>query len=128
LPGSVALIRRAFETGWIVAVASRALRRRLLRTLDLVQMPPLFDVVLGSEDVVDPGTDRKVHARVAHIFGIDPAACVVIEDSVSGVRDAVACGTGTVIGLTTSLDGAALRAAGAHEVVDHLDAVNLEVV
>lgn len=125
MPGSVPLIRRAHALGWYVAIVSRARRLRLHGTLEMMQIPALFDLVLGCEDGVDPLTDRKDHARAAHIFQIDPARCVVIEDSASGVIDARAAGIGQVIGLTTSLHAEVLRAAGAHLVVDHLDAVEL---
>jgi beta-phosphoglucomutase-like phosphatase (HAD superfamily) len=101
---------------------------RLHRTLDIIHMPALFDVILGSEDAVDPVTDRKDHARAARIFNIDPSACVVIEDSVSGIRDALACGIGTVIGLTSSLDAQVLAQAGAHQIVTHLDEVPLDEI
>ncbi|MEP6988373.1 MAG: hypothetical protein ABI970_22405, partial [Chloroflexota bacterium] len=91
-----------------------------------IRMPALFDLILGSEDAVDPTTDRKNHARAAHIFNIDPLACVVIEDSVSGIKDALACGIGTVIGLTSSFDAAVLAQAGAHQIVSHLSEVALD--
>jgi len=126
MPGSIALLRRAQAYGWYTAIASRALRTRLHRTLDIIHMPALFDVILGNEDVLDRITDRKVHARAAHIFNIDPRDCVVIEDSTSGIKDALACGIGTVIGLTSSLHADALAQAGAHQVVAHLDEVALD--
>jgi beta-phosphoglucomutase-like phosphatase (HAD superfamily) len=125
MPGSLALIRRARALGWYVAIVSRARRLRLHGTLEIMQMPALFDLVLGCEDSVDPLTDRKDYARAARIFGAAPARCVVIEDSASGVADARAAGIGHVIGLTSSLDAQALCAAGAHEVVAHLDGVEL---
>lgn len=125
MPGSVALINRARALGWYVAVVTRARRLRLHGTLAIMQMPAHFDLLLGCEDGVDPKTDRKDYARAARIFGIEPAHCVVVEDSASGVRDARASGIGCVIGFTTTLDAAALRAAGAHEVVSHLDAVEI---
>ena len=123
MPGSIDLLRRAQAGGWYTAIASRALRLRLHLTLEITQMPPLFDVILGNEDVVNPITDRKIHARAAQMFGIDPRDCVVIEDSVSGIKDALSCGIGTVIGLTSSLKASALQQAGAHYVVAHLDEV-----
>jgi len=128
IPGSITLLRRAQAYGWYTAIASRALRMRLHRTLDIIQMPALFDVILGNEDVLDRITDRKVHARAAHLFGIDPHDCVVIEDSASGIKDALACGIGRVIGFTSSLNTSTLEQAGAHEVVAHLDDVQLEKV
>lgn len=125
MPGAVELIRRARVQGWYVAIASRSRRLRLHGTLDLMRLPAHFDVVLGCEDAVNPETDRKDHARAARIFGIDPARCVVVEDSASGVADALASGIGLVVGMTTTLDAASLYAAGAHLVVDDLDAVEL---
>jgi HAD superfamily hydrolase (TIGR01509 family) len=125
MPGSLDLIQQARANGWYVAVASRSRRQRLLRTLDLIRLPAHFDLILGEEDVVDPVTDRKIHTRAAQVFDINPVNCVVIEDSLSGVADAVAAGIGRVVGLTTSFAAARLRAAGAHEVVDHLEQVRL---
>jgi beta-phosphoglucomutase len=125
MPGSIALLRRAQAAGWYTALVTRSLRMRLHKTLDIIHMPALFDLILGSEDAVDPSTDRKDHARAAHIFNIDPLACVVIEDSVSGIQDALDCGIGTVIGLTSSLDARVLLQAGAHKIVPHLDEVVL---
>ncbi len=127
MPGSVELIRQAHSEGWYVAIASRSKRLRLLKTLDLVGMPALFDVVLGDEDVVDPVTDRKLHSHAAEIFGITPDLCIVVEDSAAGVADARACGIGRVIGFAHSLDQQVLREAGAHEVVDHLGNISLNV-
>ncbi len=125
MPGSIDLLRRAQDAGWYTAVVTRSLRMRLHCTLDIIHMPALFDLVLASEDSVDPLTDRKDHARAARIFNIDPLACIVIEDSVSGVQDAIASGIGTVIGLTSSLSAEALRQAGAHQIIAHLDEVTL---
>lgn len=119
------LLHRAIATGWYTAIASRSRRVRLLRTMELARVPALFDVVLGYEDGVNVDGDCKEHARAAALFGIDPAACIVIEDSAQGIRDARNCGIGTVIGLTTSLPAEVLRAAGAHQVVSGLTSVVL---
>ncbi len=125
MPGSLDLIRRAHEHGWYVAIASRSQRLKLLRVLDLIGMPALFDLILAGEDVIDRSTNRKQHSRAAHLLNSDPQRCVVVEDSASGVADALACGIGHVIGLVHALSEAELRAAGAHETVTHLGAVRL---
>lgn len=125
VPGIGELVRTAQYRGWYVAIASRARRLRLLRTLEVAGISSTFDLLMGSEDVVDPVTGRKTHDLPARVFGIDPARCVVIEDSASGVADACASGIGHVIGLTTSFDAQTLRAAGAHQVVDALSVIDL---
>lgn len=126
MAGSIDLLRQAQAAGWYTAIVSRSLRMRLHQTLEIIKMPALFDLILGSEDAVDRVSDRKNHARAADVFGIDPLACVVIEDSVSGIQDALACGIGYVIGLSSSLGSDVLQEAGAHEVVGHLDEVRLD--
>lgn len=125
MAGINALMHRALDAGWYMAIASRSRRVRLLRTLELLRLPAIFDAVLGAEEIINPATDRKDHARAAQMFGIDPAHCVVIEDSTQGIRDALGCGIGTVIGMASSLAPEHLRAAGAHQVVSTLDAIAL---
>jgi beta-phosphoglucomutase len=125
MPGSIDLIKRAQNHFWYVAVASRSKSLRLNRTLYMLNMLNLFDVVMSTEDVVDAVTDRKIHSRGADFFKIDPAACVVVEDSASGVADAVACGIGHVIGFAHALDRTTLLASGAHQVVENLSEINL---
>lgn len=120
VPGLTELIQQARGHDWYVTVASRSRRSRLLRTLEILKLPVHFDLIMGTEDVVDPVSDRKIHSRTVAPFGVEPAASVVIEDSVSGIQDAQACRTGLVIGLTTSLDEVVLRAAGADHVVGSL--------
>jgi beta-phosphoglucomutase len=118
--GVADLVRRAQDAGWYVAIASRGRRIRLLRTLEIARVPAIFELVLCSEDIVDPATDRKVHSRAAHALGAEPEDCVVVEDSTAGVLDARDSGAGWVVGLTTSVDAEELYAAGADVVVDSL--------
>ena len=121
MPGCMALVEAAQAAGWYTAIVSRARRLRVLRTLTMLNIPALFDLVMGSEDAVEPITDRKIHARAGGIFGIPASDCVVIEDSASGVRDARACEIGAVIGFTSSLDADTLRQAGVLHIVNHLN-------
>ncbi|MGB1252946.1 MAG: HAD family hydrolase [Candidatus Promineifilaceae bacterium] len=124
MDGVLDLVQAAQDAGWYIGIASRSARIRLLRTLALTDAPAVFDVIMAYEDSVNDA-DRKEHARAAAVFGISPENAVVIEDSGSGVRTALDCGIGRVIGITTSLGRAALFAAGAHEVVDNLAEVRL---
>lgn len=76
----------------------------------------LTDLVAGRvhsfEDVAQgkPAPDLFLAAAAAE--GVSPAECVVIEDSVTGVRAAVAAGM-DCLGFAPHSDGARLRAAGA---------------
>ncbi|MGH3356045.1 MAG: haloacid dehalogenase, partial [Nocardioidaceae bacterium] len=54
---------------------------------------------------------------------VDPARAAAFEDSTSGVRAAVSAGISQVFGVLTTSDREALRAAGAHHVIDDLSAI-----
>ena len=103
----------------------RARRLRLLKTLELAAIPAVFELVLGSVDIVDTVTDRKIHARAAWKLGAVPSNCMVIEDSAAGVADACASGIGWVAGITTYVDGTDLLEAGADQVVDSLQEIEI---
>ncbi len=118
--GSVELIRHLRAAGWYVAIVSRSARLRLVRILDLIHMPALFDLVLGGEDAIHPRTDRKDYALACTLLRAAPADCVVVEDSVTGIEDACRAGVGSVMGMTTSLSAEVLKAGGANMAIETL--------
>ena len=61
-----------------------------------------------SRVVLDDGTFPGKPApdgylRAAKVLGVDPAECVVFEDSISGVRAAHAAGIGKIVAITTEV-------------------------
>jgi HAD superfamily hydrolase (TIGR01509 family) len=133
-----AFVMEAFEAGLVAlpgarqAVANvRALRcvasstplERLTWKLQRTGLLDLFTPHLFSADMVSrgkPAPDLFVHA--AATLGVDPRNCVVVEDSVNGIRAARAAGM-EAIGFTAGthcLDGHAvdLKANGANVVID----------
>jgi HAD superfamily hydrolase (TIGR01509 family) len=83
----------------------------------------LVDLVAGrSHAAADTGRPKPapdVYLHAARAEGVAPAACVVVEDSVTGVTAAVAAGM-VCYGLAPHGDGAALLAAGAVGVLREL--------
>jgi HAD superfamily hydrolase (TIGR01509 family) len=79
------------------------------------------------DDLVRPGKPApECYLTAAAKLNLEPAHCVVIEDSLSGIRAARAAGIGLVIGLTTSQTAEALRDAGAHETAGNLGEIERE--
>ncbi len=68
--------------------------------------------------------DPEAYLLAAARLGVEPAACVVFEDAVSGVAAATAAGC-TVVGVLTSATAAML---GAHHAVTDFRAVDLTPV
>jgi HAD superfamily hydrolase (TIGR01509 family) len=106
-------------------VASSSTLARLRHSLGLTGLYARFAPHVSSAEQVargKPAPDLFLHAAAA--MGCAPARSLVIEDSVSGVRGALAAGMRAwgFIGGGHCADGhaARLRAAGAEQVFDHM--------
>jgi HAD superfamily hydrolase (TIGR01509 family) len=105
--------------------ASNSSRRMLREKLAITGLAPHFGArVYAADDVTEPKPAPDLYLLAAARAGVDPAACVVVEDSVAGTRSGLAAGM-TVLGFTgVHFDpaGAAadLRAAGVAAVFDDM--------
>jgi HAD superfamily hydrolase (TIGR01509 family) len=123
VPGAAAMVARVRAAGIAVCVASQGKLEKTQLSLELTGLRPLFGArALFSAHSVPrgkPHPDLFLHA--ARAMRAEPAACVVVEDTPSGVTAAVAASM-RVLGYAADSDEAALRAAG-DEIVHSLDEV-----
>ncbi|MCC6175414.1 MAG: HAD-IA family hydrolase [Chloroflexi bacterium] len=84
----------------------------------------MFDANTCGRDLPRGKPDPAIFLLAAHELGVEPAACVVVEDASSGV-EAAKNGDMAAIGVARLNDEALLRAADADLVVTSLDAVSL---
>lgn len=76
-----------------VAVASSSRTDRLETKLKTTQLWPLFDPHIYSADVVNHGKPAPdIYLHTASALGVPPAGCLVIEDSVNGVKSGINAG------------------------------------
>jgi HAD superfamily hydrolase (TIGR01509 family) len=126
VPGARAAIEGARAAGLDVCVASQARLAKTKLTLGLTELIDLFDPdALFSSATVrrpKPAPDLFLHAAAAR--GHDPAACVVIEDSVTGVAAARAAGM-RVLAYTPDPNDPALTEAGGEPFSDMHDVPRL---
>lgn len=66
---------------------------------------PVPGTVVSSEDVSQGKPAPDPYLAAAARLGVDPASCVVLEDSPSGIRAARAAGVAAVVGIGTSALG-----------------------
>jgi len=62
----------------------------------LARVPEAFAVVVTGDEVQRGKPDPEAFVLAARRLGVDPAACVAIEDSISGVAAALASGAHTI--------------------------------
>ncbi len=122
---AAALIHAAFDGR--IACASGADRFKVELQLEKCGLMPFFKgcIFSGHEQPRSkPAPD--VYLAAAAALGVDARRCVVVEDTVTGVRAGVAAGA-TVLGYSPPEAGhdapAALRAAGAHNIFVDMSAL-----
>lgn len=82
---------------------------------------------LTAEMVSNGKPHPEPYLKGAAMLGLNPQACLSVEDAPSGIRSGLAAGT-TVLAVCTSHTREELKDLGAHYLVDNLDAVKLEWV
>ncbi|MFD8879238.1 HAD family hydrolase [Corynebacterium xerosis] len=90
-PGVRDIIEQAHEAGIPVVLVTNTRRRVADYCIDAMGRDAFADTVCGDEvPAGKPAPDP--YLRGADIAGVDPADCLALEDSVTGVRSAIAAG------------------------------------
>jgi beta-phosphoglucomutase-like phosphatase (HAD superfamily) len=108
-PHSVALLEVARATSCKTGLATMSYRKEVDHVLRSLDLDRLLNVVLTREDVDNPKPDPEIYLLAAQRLGVEPRDCIVIEDSPSGVRAAVAAQM-NVVALATPFTKAGLHA------------------
>lgn len=115
-PDAVTLIDRLNVP---IGVASNSDRWRLEVVLSSAGVRDLFDVTVAGDEVASPKPAPDIYLRAAALLATDPADCVVIEDSPTGVSAARAAGMTVVVVRRGYFDDDVLIEAD--QIVDSLD-------
>ncbi len=91
-PGIIALLEYLVAIGMPRAVATSTQRPLALRKLKAADLLWRFDAVCTASDVAHPKPAPDIYLLAAHSLQVDPAHCLVLEDSPTGVRAALAAG------------------------------------
>lgn len=116
--GTRRLVRDLAASGHRLGVVTGAQRPDVRLVLDGIPEGELFEVTVTDEDVHRGKPDPEGFLAAAARLRVDPVETVAFEDSVAGVRAALAAGM-TVVGLAGTADREVLAALGV-TVVDAL--------
>jgi beta-phosphoglucomutase-like phosphatase (HAD superfamily) len=93
----VAFARERARAGYPVSVASGGDRATVCRTLSTIGVSDLFSVVVTAEDVAHGKPAPDLFLLAAQRMGVEPADCLVFEDSLLGIEAANRAGMGSVL-------------------------------
>ena len=102
IPGAVATVRRVARS-WPVAIASSAHHDVIAAALRATDLVGLIPVVVSSDEVAHGKPAPDVYLEAARRLGVDPAGCVIVEDSLNGVLSGCAAGMVVVLVPNASL-------------------------
>src|SRR3954451_1785107 len=124
-PGARELIERLADHGVPRAVDSSSVHAWVEQVLTNLGVREHFPIVVGGDDVAHGKPSPDIFLRCAELLGVDPARCVVIEDSANGVLAARSAGM-AAIGLRTAatstlvLEGCLAVVESFHEAAGHI--------
>jgi sugar-phosphatase len=109
MPGAIKLVRSIPENQWgVVTSGTRLLASARLTFVGV----PLPKVMVAADDVKHGKPHPEPYLKGAHLLGVNPADCLVIEDAPAGIRSAHAAGM-KVIALASTYPATALSEADA---------------
>lgn len=93
LPGAEALVRKLRSENIVTAIASGSSIERIQMIVDRLGWSDLFDELVSTDHVNFVGKpDPAIYTYTLQKLGLPKEACVVLEDSLNGVRSAKGAG------------------------------------
>ncbi|MEE9616237.1 MAG: HAD family phosphatase [Anaerolineae bacterium] len=91
-PHNVTLLHQARQAGCKVGLATMSRCEQARRVLEALDLADAFDFVATRDDVEHGKPDPEIYQLVVRELDTSPPDCLVIEDSPSGVKAALAAG------------------------------------
>jgi len=125
--GVLELVHAAADSpDWKVAIATSSPSDKAAATLKAAEIPvDRFDLIINGTMVTHKKPHPEIYQLTASRLELDPAACVVIEDAITGTEAAKRAGM-KCVSVTSSFSAEEL--AQADMIVASLDEVNLDAL
>ncbi len=91
-PGLIELLDGLARAAVPLAVATSTTRPRVLPLMKKAGILERFDFLICGDEVEKPKPDPEIYLKAITRLGVEPAACLVLEDSLAGVAAAHAAG------------------------------------
>jgi HAD superfamily hydrolase (TIGR01509 family) len=109
-PWSTSLLRELRRAGYPVGIATMSHRKHAVQVLERLGLAEEVDVLCTREDVREAKPSPEIFSLIAERMDVEPEDCFVLEDSLPGVRAAIAAGT-RCVAITNDMTRDAIHAA-----------------
>jgi HAD superfamily hydrolase (TIGR01509 family) len=126
VPGLTELLKELKENSFLLALASSSPYIAINFVLDKFYLRDFFSVVVSGESVELGKPNPDIYLYTAKKLGVEPNECVVIEDSINGVKSAKEAGMLCIAIPDKRLNQKEFQIADL--VVDRLDKISARVI
>ena len=92
MPGVVDSVKWFREQGLLLGIGTSLDRGYLGMVLDLLKVREYFQVIVTGDEITNGKPHPETYLTVAEHLGLEPGACLVLEDAKSGIQSAKAAG------------------------------------
>lgn len=124
LAGSIALLLQLKSKGVKVGLVTSSDEVKVRRALSELKLEGVFDTIVTADRILKGKPDPSCYLLAAQDLGVNPADCLVFEDSFVGIQAATDAGM-RVIGLATTNTEESLKNK-VYQAVPNLDSVSFE--
>lgn len=90
--GAYELLNYLKENNFKIALATSSRRERLDLQIKMFDIFEMFDAIVCGEDVINGKPNPEIFLKASEKLGVAPKDCIVIEDSLAGIKGAYAGG------------------------------------
>jgi HAD superfamily hydrolase (TIGR01509 family) len=126
VPGLLPLLKELRESDFLLALASSSPLRVINFVLDRFSLREFFSVVVSGDTIQLGKPHPDIYIHTARKLGVEPWECVVIEDSINGVKSAKGADMICIAVPDKRLDQKEFQIADV--VVDRLDRISLKMI
>ena len=101
IPGAYEFLKKSREAGIKTALVTSSNDEKLKANFSKAPIRPLFDSVVSANRITKGKPHPQPYLLAAEELGVDPADCLVFEDSFNGIKSGIAAGM-RVVGLSTT--------------------------
>ncbi|TAH01460.1 MAG: HAD family phosphatase [Sphingobacteriales bacterium] len=123
LPDVRSLLEKLYDAGIPMALATSSRKKKMELVMQTVGLEKFFSVFVTGEEVVKGKPDPQIFQLAASRLQMPAERCIVVEDTVSGVRAAKAAGM-TCVAISTTHDRDELTEADL--LIDHFTSLRPE--
>ncbi len=91
------LLHDAHDSGIKIAIGSAAITSNIDFVLDGVRIRHYIDAIVSADNVKQSKPHPETYLKCAHVLGVDPADCLVFEDSPKGAESALNAGMDCIV-------------------------------